>query len=157
MESQPALETSQMEMDARAWSRITDHGRIAHHLDNGRSIRQQCQFLGRPRLKLPAVFQDGTGVELSLGRKLLILFRQTAGSNVTRCKCDRHQPQKNFPPSRRPPKIVSLAVDLREHLVQMSAPPTGFHSVNPPLADRHGKHHLEAKAGTAHTASPPGE
>jgi hypothetical protein len=33
------------------------------------------------------------------------------------------------------PKIVPLAIDLHEHLVQMPPPPAGFHPLNPLFSD----------------------
>ncbi len=37
---------------------LTQHSIIIHHLDDSRSAPQHRQFLGRPCLKLPAVFHD---------------------------------------------------------------------------------------------------
>jgi hypothetical protein len=55
-------------------------------LENNGKIRSQPDrenaFAGASR------GADATDVEPSLGRKLLILLRRTAGSNVTRCKRD---------------------------------------------------------------------
>ncbi len=42
-----------------------------------------------------------------------------------------------------PPKIVFLAVDLHEHLIQVPAPSAGFHAFDPALADLRGKHRPE--------------
>lgn len=42
-----------------------------------------------------------------------------------------------------PPKIMSLTVDLHEHLVQMPAPPAGFQTLDPPFLDLRSKHRTE--------------
>jgi hypothetical protein len=37
---------------------LSHHRVVAQHLANGRVMRQQGQFLGRPRLELPAILDD---------------------------------------------------------------------------------------------------
>ncbi len=50
-----------------------------------------------------------------------------------------------------PPKVMSLTVDLHEHLVQMPPPPAGFHSGNPPFSDLRRKHRTEPMPPVSHS------
>ncbi len=49
-----------------------------------------------------------------------------------------------------PPKVVPLAVDLHENLVQMPAPATGFHAHNSAFSDLRGKHRAEPVPPISH-------
>ena len=49
-----------------------------------------------------------------------------------------------------PLKIMSLTVDLHEHLVQMPAPSAGFHTDNPPLSDLGSKQRTEPMPPISH-------
>ena len=49
-----------------------------------------------------------------------------------------------------PPKVMSLTVDLDEHLVQMPSPPAGFHPLNPSLSDLGRKHRTEPVPPVSH-------
>ena len=49
-----------------------------------------------------------------------------------------------------PPKVVPLTVDLHEHLVQMPAPPAGFHARNPALSDLGREHRAEPMPPVSH-------
>ena len=49
-----------------------------------------------------------------------------------------------------PPKIVSLTVDLHEHLVQMPAPSAGFHTLDPALSDLSSEHRAEPMPPISH-------
>src|SRR6056297_1950152 len=42
------------------------------------------------------------------------------------------------------PKVVTLAVDLHEHLVQVPSPVAGLHALDAPLADLGGKERAKA-------------
>ena len=44
-----------------------------------------------------------------------------------------------------PPNVVSLAIDLHEHLVEVPSPPAGLHALNATLSDLGGKHRPKAK------------
>ena len=50
-----------------------------------------------------------------------------------------------------PPKIVSLAVDLHEHLVKMPTPTAGFHTLYPALSDLSGEHWTEPVPPESHS------
>ncbi len=43
----------------------------------------------------------------------------------------------------RPPKVVSLTIDLHGHLVEVPSPSTGSQTLNPALPDLRGKHRAE--------------
>ena len=48
---------------------ISNNGIITHHLDDGRSVRHQRQFLGRLRLELSAIFYDRRACRHAAGLK----------------------------------------------------------------------------------------
>ena len=50
----------------------------------------------------------------------------------------------------RPPQVLPLIVALHEHLVQMPAPPAGFHALNPSLSYLGSEHRTEPMPPVSH-------